>query len=435
MGGFLRVAKLHCPISAIWANGFINRCTTARTEQFFLSVIGKSFLKTVYRKRFVFSSAGLRDARHRMTLTCRWASCQTISPGRRHAIIGSTQVQRARTTSTRIPVGKIATKHPNVVSSTGTAPHNAAKWHEFVWPRSVGTIVASRQTIFGLHATLGTMPDMVSRADRGRAQQVHQIASVDGDANSSPCRMGGILPLRTHSAFWKLRGSVASPRRRDASWLEKRKHVGLQKRLNDILIMTNRPRRRIQTDSSTEYQNAKGRTSSWQSNPPSRDGMQVNGTAPSSLVDLARTNAMRPYSQCKFRVTNGAVRIQFVPTGNSIVCRRSVREGKIERDLPGASANECAGLTFLRRCMQMFRDMANRSVLRRQWLFHQETRKHRGGSFVEPLFEKGINFLFEIGRVVQAGQFKRLKCRNGGLLKILPRRADTSGTHFGGLLG
>jgi hypothetical protein len=77
-----------------------------------------------------------------------------------------------------------------------------------------------------------------------------------------------------------------------------------------------------------------------------------------------------------------------------------------KKKLSEASAHEGARLNFVRSGMQMFRDAANGALLRRDWLLHQETREHSGGGFVEPLFEEGINFLFQIGRMVQSGKFK-----------------------------
>lgn len=65
-------------------------------------------------------------------------------------------------------------------------------------------------------------------------------------------------------------------------------------------------------------------------------------------------------------------------------------------ELSRASAHERARLTIVRRGMQMFRDSANDGLLLCDWLFHQKPREHRGGGFVEPLFEEGINFLFQI---------------------------------------
>jgi hypothetical protein len=63
-------------------------------------------------------------------------------------------------------------------------------------------------------------------------------------------------------------------------------------------------------------------------------------------------------------------------------------------ELSGTSAYERARLTIVRSGMQMFRDSANGGLLRRNGLFHQKAREHRGGGFIEPLFEESINFLF-----------------------------------------
>jgi hypothetical protein len=105
------------------------------------------------------------------------------------------------------------------------------------------------------------------------------------------------------------------------------------------------------------------------------------------------------------------------------------------RELTGTTAHERARLTFVRRVMQMPGNSTKRGRFLSKWLLHQKTREHCGGCFVEPLFEKGVNFLFQIGRMVQSRKFKGLECRDSGLLKILPWRADTSGTHLEGLLG
>ena len=108
------------------------------------------------------------------------------------------------------------------------------------------------------------------------------------------------------------------------------------------------------------------------------------------------------------------------------------RENEKERDLTGAGTYESPRQTFLRSGVKLFGCVANGSLLGRRRLFHQEAREHRGRSFVEPLLEKSVNFLFQIGRMIQSGKFKRLQCWDGGLLKVLPWRADTSGIHFGG---
>jgi hypothetical protein len=65
-----------------------------------------------------------------------------------------------------------------------------------------------------------------------------------------------------------------------------------------------------------------------------------------------------------------------------------------QRELSGTSTYESPRLTFVRRSMQMSRDAAKGGLLRRDWLFHQKAREHRGGCFVKPLFEEGINFFF-----------------------------------------
>jgi hypothetical protein len=64
------------------------------------------------------------------------------------------------------------------------------------------------------------------------------------------------------------------------------------------------------------------------------------------------------------------------------------------KELPGTSTYERSRVTFVWGGLQMFRDAANDRLLGCDWLFHQKTREHCGGSLVEPLFEKGINFLF-----------------------------------------
>jgi hypothetical protein len=82
------------------------------------------------------------------------------------------------------------------------------------------------------------------------------------------------------------------------------------------------------------------------------------------------------------------------PTGTHGGNIRDAREVGNEKDLSGPAAYERARLTFVRRGMQMFRDAADDGLLRRDWLLHQKACEHRGGGFVEPLFEKSINFLF-----------------------------------------
>lgn len=113
---------------------------------------------------------------------------------------------------------------------------------------------------------------------------------------------------------------------------------------------------------------------------------------------------------------------------------RHIYEGEIEkeRELTGAGTNERPRQTFLGRGVKLFGCVASGSLLGRRWLLHQKAREHRGSGFVEPLLEKSVNFLFQIRRMVQSGKFKRLQCWDGGLLKVLPWRADTSRIHFGG---
>jgi hypothetical protein len=97
------------------------------------------------------------------------------------------------------------------------------------------------------------------------------------------------------------------------------------------------------------------------------------------------------------------------------------REAAVEQELPGTRAHQRTRLAFPRGGVQMFCDVANGTLFRSQRLLHQKTREHRGRGFVEPLFEKSIDLFFQIGRVIQTGKFKGLKCWDGGLLKIFPR--------------
>lgn len=71
-----------------------------------------------------------------------------------------------------------------------------------------------------------------------------------------------------------------------------------------------------------------------------------------------------------------------------------------QRELSGTSTYESSRLAFVRRSMQMSRDAAKGGLLRRDWLLHQKAREHRGGCFVKPLFEEGVNFFFQIGCMV-----------------------------------
>src|ERR1700733_1446308 len=65
-----------------------------------------------------------------------------------------------------------------------------------------------------------------------------------------------------------------------------------------------------------------------------------------------------------------------------------------QRELSGTTTYERARLAFARSGVQMFCDTAKDGLFGRDWLFHQKAREHRGGCFVEPLFEQSINFLF-----------------------------------------
>jgi hypothetical protein len=134
--------------------------------------------------------------------------------------------------------------------------------------------------------------------------------------------------------------------------------------------------------------------------------------------------------QKQISVSSGYERAQFVFGGADLERYRNVGEVKVLSELPGSSTRQGAGVTFVRSCVQMFGYVTNWSLFGRQRLFHQKTREHGSGSFVQPLFEKSVDFLFQVGRVIQSGKFKGLERGNCCLLQVLPRRANTSGTHL-----
>ena len=110
----------------------------------------------------------------------------------------------------------------------------------------------------------------------------------------------------------------------------------------------------------------------------------------------------------------------------------NAREIEKEQELTGASTDERPRQNLLRRGDNLFGYGANGSAVAPGRLFHQEAREHGSSGFVEPLLEEHINFLLQIGRMVQPGKFKRLQCWDGSLQKVLPWRANTLGIHFGG---
>jgi hypothetical protein len=147
------------------------------------------------------------------------------------------------------------------------------------------------------------------------------------------------------------------------------------------------------------------------------------------ISQIPATNSL--YPQRANATTSRRGYLESLLDNVGLSCDREICDAGIGRELPAAGARKRAGLTFVRSCLQMFGHVANGSLRRRQRLFHQKSGEHRGGSFVEPLFEKSVDFFFQIRSMVQSGKFKGLKGRDGGLLKILPRGADTSGIHLG----
>jgi hypothetical protein len=94
------------------------------------------------------------------------------------------------------------------------------------------------------------------------------------------------------------------------------------------------------------------------------------------------------------RLTTGHVSRQLVRARTSNQRDLYVSELAKQRELSGTGAGERTRLALLRRGMKMVSCVANGKRLGRQRLFHQKTSEHRGGGFVEPLFEESINFLF-----------------------------------------
>jgi hypothetical protein len=115
-------------------------------------------------------------------------------------------------------------------------------------------------------------------------------------------------------------------------------------------------------------------------------------SASSSLVLAERSHPTgKPKIQTAYRYHQPTL----VKTHNKSI--REIAAVLNENELPGTSTHDGARLSFVRGGgVQMFRDAANNGLLRRDWLFHQKSREHRGSSFVEPLFEEGIDFLFQI---------------------------------------
>jgi hypothetical protein len=161
-----------------------------------------------------------------------------------------------------------------------------------------------------------------------------------------------------------------------------------------------------------------------------RSGLYPNPlTLFSGTQICARAETLR--SQKKIAITTKQERVKS--ERNEVYFGRKLFLHAMENlcGLSGSSARQGASVTFRRSCVQMFGDVAHGSLLRRHGLLHQKTGEHCSGRFIEPLFEQSVDFFFQIGRMIQSRKLKRLERRDSGLLKILPRRADTSGTHLG----
>lgn len=364
----------------------------------------------------------------------RRTSCQKTRPRPRRLVASTAPVQGTRNLFALISMKTFATIHTNGAPPRESAPINTAIRHEFLRMRSIASGVAAQIRIFGNTISRAAILVALGMTSRWKFSRICRLIFVNAETSSCICRKRVILPVRKQALSWQLQGFVALADRRSRSSQEKQTEAERRVRLNEIQRLTTPSRPNIRADSDIEPQSARLWSPGVQSTLVRRGGRQISGDAPTRLDGRVRMQPTRSRAFRRLSVACDPDLGRFVPAGNLNKFRRHVREGQIARELSGASTNECAGLTFLRRGMQMFCDVANWSVFGRQRLFHQKTRKHRGGSFVEPLFEKSINFLFKIGCMIQSGKFKGLECRDGGLLKILPRWADTSG-HFGGLLG
>lgn len=422
------MAKAHRPISTIQTKTFANYCRVLLPERSIAIVIVKLFLGIAYPKTFISSTVAVSEARHWMTSARRWASYQKMRTRLRHVVAATARVLGARRMSAPILIETFAVERANHSVPCEMTPINVAPRHVFLQPRAIPTGVAIRIRNYGRNLSRPAILDVVALMSSWKFQRVHRPISIDGKRTAPNRQKNSILLLHTQVGFWKSKGDVAPTGYRLPSSLKSRMRTGLSERRNESPQPIVAQQRNIRPDSEAEQQIAERHSLNVKSTLLQRGAQQDIGTAP-PLLDARRipTATMRPHTQCQIPVSSDSKRGQLVPTGKFHERHRNASEVENERELPGAGTNKCASLTFLRSGVQILCDVANRSVFGCRRLFHQKAREHCSCGFVKPLFEKSINFFLEIGRMIQPGKFKRLECWDCGLLKILPRWADTSG--------
>jgi hypothetical protein len=438
VGGFLRMAKVHRSISAIATIVFVSRRAIFRPAQRLVIVIARALLRITFQNHFAWRAAAPTSVRQWVISARRWASHQGMLTRLRYAVAAADRVLTARVASVRILGEKIATKRVNDASLSETVTIGSATRRRLVPPQLISTAGAARKATFDLNVSRASIPNGEVLIDRWQFQSARTSMSFGGEAKATIRQTGRILPLNTQDLFRESEAVAALAGRREASLHKKSMCPGIGEHTKVFHKLTITPQTTIGAGDDTAPKSAQRESPRSRTNPPQSARRSRNGVAPAASRLLGSRKPFKAkwsHARCQIPITSDPKRDHFARTGNFNERYRDVCELTTERELPGASTNECAGLTFLRCGMQMFRDVTNWILLRRQRLFHQKAREHRGCSFVKPLFEKSINFLFEIGSMIQPGKFKGLKCWDGGLLKILPRWADTSGTHFGGLLG
>ncbi len=351
------------------------------------------------------------------------------------------QVNLCRASSARL---RRAGEVPSGGKSLIRMPHY--RWHKFLPANQIGgasrrgTVLTAPKKLFTHAPSLSVNAAQTARStvdvlmrefyflndkatvDRFQIRRCRRSIS-DGKTDRANRETYGILLASTQSAFWRV----------DASLVPAVIRL-IHQPVKILTASTSRNDRECCDPFVMTRRKPDGQIDSWEKGiARQRWNAAVNMRQPEGRLDGALSpnardpfrcirisaNAKRPCPQKQNLVAGRREQTQSFRNRAYLERYRGVREVETVRELPGASTRQRTGLSFVRSCVQMSCDVANGGLLGRQRLFHQKSREHCGGGFIEPLFEESIDFFFQIGRVIQSGKFKGLKGRDCGLLKIL----------------